>query len=219
MRADFHGRCVIDVRGKRILAAFARKNRQCVNHFTAAPTGHRSCGAQKAPRRRENIERRQRRAARSARKAARAEERAGEEVGDAHRRRRVEPPARGVARERRARRRDRGIAQDLRQLPGVAQAEVESLAGDRVQRLRRVADVDRALGRCAPGCTRSASGCTERASPTATGRRRAAGRGGELCEELRLPAASASARARSGSRSRSGVAAARAAAARAGRRR
>ena len=39
----------------------------------------------------------------------------------------------------------RGAMQDLRQIPGVAQAQVQSLTGDRVQRLRGVADEGRAL--------------------------------------------------------------------------
>jgi hypothetical protein len=68
------------------------------------------------------------------------------------------------------------IMQDLRQIPGIAQAEIQALAGDRVQRLRGIAD---------EGCarpmrearTRSASGERLRPPPRRIRPRAAEGRG------------------------------------------
>ena len=115
----------------------ANSSRFCASWKRRSSVDH--AARKKTARRRKNVQCGEGRAPRGARETSGAEEPAGEKIGDAHGRRSVEASARGVACERR---RVAGIgrsAQDLRQLPGIAQAEVEALARDRVQRLRGVA--------------------------------------------------------------------------------
>src|SRR3954471_15311928 len=127
------------LRGKRINSPELLLSRQRGRAVDHAPR-------KKTPRPRQDVEQGERSAACGAREAAGAEESAGQKIGDARGCGCIETAACRVALER------GGIAgvlrgaQDLRQLPGIAQAEVESLPRDRMQCLRRVADVDRSLG-------------------------------------------------------------------------
>src|SRR5215831_11984477 len=108
-----------------------------------------SCVGRKSTRRRNEIERRERETAGGAETAALVGEDASEEVGDADRSVAIVAAHSAVAREERiaAERRRFGPTNERRELGGVAQTEVEPLSGDRVQRLRGVADRDRARAR------------------------------------------------------------------------
>src|SRR3954462_7967729 len=122
----------VNCEGKRILSAnfFSGKRSRAENH---APR-------EKAARWRKDIERCERGAARGAK--TRAAEAARKKIRDANRGRRVHATRRCKTRERRRIADERRARERLREIPGVTQAEVQALPGDRVKRLRRVADVD-----------------------------------------------------------------------------
>src|SRR3954467_9660399 len=116
--------------GKRILArkVFSGKRRSAEDHATR----------EEAPRRRKNIEQRERGAARRAPPGGFAGEAGSQPIGDADRRRRIERASAAIARKRV---RADAFGEEGGELPGVAQPEVHALARDRMQRLRGVADI------------------------------------------------------------------------------
>src|ERR1051325_5494647 len=89
----------------------------CFSRQRGRPVDH--AARKKTPRRGKNIQRREQRGARRAAEAPRAEARAGEEVGHADRRLRVQAPACRIARQSRGIAGIARLAQDLRQVPRI----------------------------------------------------------------------------------------------------
>src|SRR5215510_9572716 len=128
-----------------MIASARRRRRRGATSRHAAQAEHHASG-EKSTRRRKEIERGEPETAGGAEARALVREDAGEEVGDADRPVAIEAACGAVPREERvaAERRRFGPTNERGELSGVAQAEVEPLPRDRMQRLRGVADRDRA---------------------------------------------------------------------------
>src|SRR5262245_18526114 len=131
-----------------MIASARPRRRRAATSRHAAQAEHHASG-EKSTRWRNEIERREPETAGGAEAPALVREDADEEVGDADRPVAIEAACGAVPREERvaAERRWLGSTNERRELGGVAQAEIEPLPRDRMQRLSRVADRDRARAR------------------------------------------------------------------------